>query len=122
MAQVAFDEIGAVTATFLTTGTLRKGDVVEVSGEKTVGPCSDAGRFCGVALDVAADGAAAVQVGGFLRVKVSGEGVTPGRVSLVADGTGGVRKAAAGSGGSGGESGQECLVVSLSGKSAVILM
>ena len=122
MAQVAFDEIGAVTATFLTTGTLKKGDVVEVSGEKTVGPCSDAGRFCGVALDVAADGAAAVQVGGFLRVKVSGEGVTPGRVSLVGDGTRGVRKAAAGSGGSGGESGQECLVVSLSGKSAVILM
>ena len=122
MAQVAFDEIGAVTATFLTTGTLKKGDVVEVSGEKTVGPCSDAGRFCGVALDVAADGAAAVQVGGFLRVKVSGEWVAPGRVSLVADGTGGVRKAAEGSGGSGGESGQECLVVSLSGKSAVILM
>ena len=44
MAQVAFDEIGAVTATFLTTGTLKKGDVVEVSGEKTVGPCPAAGR------------------------------------------------------------------------------
>ena len=78
MAQVAFDEIGAVTATFLTTGTLKKGDVVEVSGEKTVGPCSAAGRFCGVALDVAADRAAGGHGGGLLRGEVSGEGVAPG--------------------------------------------
>ena len=127
MAKVAFDEIGAVTATFLTTGALEKGDVVEVTGEKTVGACTDGGRFCGAAVDVASDGVAAVQVGGFLRVKVSGEGVAPGRVSLVADGDGGVRKASAGTAGSdgassGGETGQEHLVVSVSGGTAVIWM
>ena len=90
MSKISFEGIGEVAATFACGEGVRAGQVVTVSADGTVGACAAGGRFCGVALS-AEDGYAAVQVGGFAVVPVSGEGVTAGLVKLSADGSGGVK-------------------------------
>ena len=85
--QVSYEEIGAVTATFIAQSGVEDGMAVKLAGDSTVGPCTAGERFCGVAL-APVGGFAAVQVGGFARVKYSGTGVVPGWVSLTADGSG----------------------------------
>ena len=114
MKKVSFEEIGAVAASFLAGDNAQKGQMVNISTADTVDGCSADGRFCGLALDVAEDGMACVQVAGFARVPCSDAGVTPGWVALAADGKGGVKKAASG--------GREYLVVSTDGQTAVVLL
>ena len=98
MKKVSFEEIGAVVATFLAGENAKKGQMVGLSAGDTV------------------DGVASVQVSGFARVPCSDAGVTPGWVTLTADGTGGVKKAASG--------GREYLVVSADAdaQTAVVLL
>ena len=95
--QVSYEEIGAVTATFIAQSGVEDGMAVKLAGDSTVCPCTAGERFCGVAL-APVGGFAAVQVGGFARVKYSGTGVAPGWVSLTADGSGGVKQAGSGDG------------------------
>lgn len=95
--QVSYEEIGAVTATFIAQSGVEDGMAVKLAGDSTVGPCTAGERFCGVAL-APVGGFAAVQVGGFARVKYSGTGVAPGWVSLTADGSGGVKQVGSGDG------------------------
>ena len=93
MKKVSFDEVGAVTATFLTGGMVRVGDVVEMAGDDSVSLCNSGLRFCGQALSAAGDGYAAVQLRGAVTVKYSGAKMTAGWQELTGDGYGGVRVA-----------------------------
>ncbi len=92
---VAFDGIGAVMATFLTEEDVTGGEVVKVTANGTVGLCSEGDAFFGVAL-VPTDGAAAVQVSGFMTVHCDSGVPALGYVTLCADGNGGIKTAASG--------------------------
>ena len=48
--QVSYEEIGAVTATFIAQSGVEDGMAVKLAGDSTVGPCTAGERFCGVAL------------------------------------------------------------------------
>ena len=65
MNKVSFEEIGAVAATFFAQKEVKAGQVVKMTGNGQVGPCSAGDKFCGVALDPMRTGAPAVQVKGF---------------------------------------------------------
>ena len=67
------------------------GQVVKVTADGTVGPCTDGEKFCGVALS-AQDGYAAVQLGGLVEVALSGGEIQPGWVKLSAGTDGGVKQ------------------------------
>ena len=95
MSDFSIEEIGAVVATFQVSGEVKGGQVVKVSASRTVAPCTAGDKFCGVALEPRAGGAA-VQVKGFVTVTCTGT-LTPGWALLAADGKGGVQAAAAGS-------------------------
>lgn len=113
MNKVSFEDIGAVTATFLQGEGVVAGQVVKVTKNGEVGPCGDGDAFCGVAL-AGRKGFCGVQVKGFLTVPITSP-VTLGHVALAADGKGGVKTA---------EGGVAALVVSVDegGKSAVICL
>ena len=81
------------------------GQVVKVSGDSTVGPCSPGEKFCGVAATEPRGGCVGVQVSGMAQVKCADGSVTVGYVNLTADGNGGVKAA------SGSDKGCEYLVV-----------
>ena len=79
---VSFEEIGRLSVTFAQEN-CAGGQVCKVSGNGTVAPCAAGDKFCGVAEHVR--GAhAAVQVAGFVEVKVTGA-VDVGYVNLCAD-------------------------------------
>lgn len=92
MSKCSFDGIGAVVATFTAGQGVKGGQVVKVTGNGQVGPCSAGDLFFGVALEPRCD-VAGVQVKGF--VTVAGTGLAVGPAVLVADGNGGVKSAAA---------------------------
>lgn len=94
MNQVSFEEIGAVTATFLAKEDVVPGQVVKITDDGQVGACSDNDAFCGLALSNR-KGFAGVQVKGFLTLPISGS-VSLGQVILAADGTGKVKTASTG--------------------------
>lgn len=94
MNQVSFEEIGAVTATFLAKEDVVPGQVVKITDDGQVGTCSDNDAFCGLALS-SRKGFAGVQVKGFMTLPISGS-VSLGQVILAADGTGKVKSAEAG--------------------------
>ncbi len=94
MNQVSFEEIGAVTATFLAKEDVVPGQVVKITDDGQVGACSDNDVFCGLALSNR-KGFAGVQVKGFLTLPISGS-VSLGQAILAADGTGKVKSAEAG--------------------------
>ena len=50
MNKVSFEEIGAVAATFFAQKEVKAGQVVKMTGNGQVGPCSTGDKFCGVAL------------------------------------------------------------------------
>ena len=104
---VSFEEIGRLAVTFAQDG-CESGAVCKVSANGTVAPCAAGDKFCGLVEGIRG-GAAAVQVVGFARVRVSGS-VNVGYVSLCADGTGGVKAG----------TGREYLVVSVDADTAVI--
>ena len=119
MSKISFEGIGAAVATFAVSGEVKGGQVVKVSASGTVAPCATGDKFCGVALEPRA-GSAAVQVKGFVTVPCTGT-LTPGWAVLCADGSGGVKAAAAGSDGA-APLGVEVLVVSADAGSAVLCL
>ena len=84
MNKVSFEEIGAVAATFFAQKEVKAGQVVKMTGNGQVGPCSAGDKFCGVAMEPR-KGGAAVQVKGFVTVSTTGT-LTPGWAVLAADG------------------------------------
>ena len=140
MNKISFEEAGSLLVTFHAGEGVKEGQVVKVSQNGTVAPCSAGDLFCGLAV-TCKDGAAGVQVQGFAQVKVTLP-VSLGWASLVADGQGGVKQlsaaapASAGEGGTGAASessgssasaagaGVTALVVDVdtAGKSAVIYL
>ena len=89
--KISFEGIGEVVATFACGEGVIAGQVVKVTEDCMVGPCSDGEKFCGVALS-AEDGYAAVQLGGLVKVAATGEDIQAGWVKLSADSAGGVKK------------------------------
>ena len=96
MSKVSFEDIGAVIATFAAQDSVKPGQVVKIAANGQVGACSAKDAFAGQAQSVRG-GFAGVQVKGFLTVSTTGT-VNLGRVSLEADGTGGVQAATTGGG------------------------
>ena len=88
--KISFEGIGEVVATFACGEGVIAGQVVKVTEDCTVGPCSDGEKFCGVALS-AEVGYAAVQLGGLVKVPASGGSMAAGWCKLSADGSGGVK-------------------------------
>ena len=119
MSDFSFEDIGAVAATFQVSGEVKGGQVVKVSASRTVAPCTAGDKFCGVALEPRAGGAA-VQGTGFVTVTCTGT-LSPGWALLAADGKGGVQAAAAGSDDA-DPVGVEVLVVSADTGSAVLCL
>ena len=113
MSKVSFEDIGAVIATFAQDG-VKPGQVVKITANGEVGACSANDAFAGQAQSVRG-GFAGVQVKGFLTLPITGS-VALGRVSLAADGTGGVQTASTG--------GVPALVVSVdaAAKTAVVCL
>ena len=89
--KISFEGIGEVVATFACGEGVTAGQVVKVTADGTVGPWSAGEKFCGVALS-AEDGYGAIQLGGLVKVPVSGGEVQAGWIKLSADGSGGVKK------------------------------
>ena len=114
MSKVSFEDIGAVIATFAAQDSVKPGQVVKIAANGQVGACSAKDAFAGQAQSVRG-GFVGVQVKGFLTVSTTGT-VNLGRVSLEADGTGGVQAATTG--------GVTALVVSVdsAAKTAVICL
>ena len=96
---------------------MKGGQVVKVSANGTVGPCTAGDKFCGVALEPRA-GAAGVQVAGFVQVSCTGS-LSVGPALLVADGQGGVK--AAGSQSVTPESGGQVVIPAPAGVSALVV-
>ena len=69
--KISFEGIGEVVATFACGEGVIAGQVVKVTEDGTVGPCTDGEKFCGVALS-AENGYAAVQLGGLVKVAAIG--------------------------------------------------
>ena len=84
MSKISFEDIGSVVATFLADSGVKGGQVVKLTGNGQVGPCSAGDAFCGVALEPRA-GMAAVQVKGFVPVKTAESGGVAALVAEVRD-------------------------------------
>ena len=114
MSKVSFEDIGAVIATFAAQDGVKPGQMVKITANGEVGACSANDAFAGQAQSVRG-GFAGVQVKGFLTLPITGS-VALGRVSLAADGTGGVQTASTG--------GVPALVVSVdaAAKTAVVCL
>lgn len=97
-----YDGIGYLAVT-VPAGTCGAGQVCMMNTAGQADACSSGGRFMGVC-DEVRKGLAAVQVGGFAKVKYSGSAPALGFAKLAADGAGGVCVSS---------SGQEHLVVAL---------
>lgn len=114
--KVSFEDIGQVLVTCQAGDGVAVGGVVKMSGNGTVAPCAAGERFCGVALSLAKDGCAAVQVKGFVTVPCTDTKVVPGWAALTADGDKGVKTAGS------GDKGAEVLVVSVENGCAVVCL
>ncbi len=88
MKQVSFDDIHSVAATFAAQEGVVSGQVVKITANGQVGPCSDNDAFCGVALSGAPF--VGVQVKGFVTVKATGS-IALGYTKVCANGQGGVK-------------------------------
>ncbi len=112
---ICFEGVGQVAATFQVSGEgVQPGMAVTLTGSGTVG-LGTAGKLpCGVVLGGVRGGAAAVQIGGVVKVGYSGDTApVVGWQGLACDGQGGVKTAA---------SGLSCLVLAVdtTAKTAVI--
>ena len=110
---ISVEEIGQVLVTCMAEENVVQEGVVKLAAADTVAPCADGDRFCGVAVSVAGDGYAAVQVKGFVTVACADSTVVPGWNKLVADGSGGVKV---------GDQGGEILVMSVEDGMAVLCL
>lgn len=68
---VSFEGFGEQVATFSADTSVKRGDWVKLSANGTVSPCAAGDAPCGKAVSVR-DGAAAVQLGGYVSTAVSG--------------------------------------------------
>ncbi len=116
--KVSFEGIGEVMATFYAENGVAAGQVVQLSGDSTVGPCEAGERFFGAAVSVK-DGYVGVQVEGFAQVTCKDTSVTAGYVALTADGNGGVKKVSTASGST--DVGNEYLVVAIHGDETITI-
>ena len=91
MNRISFEEAGSLLVTFHADSGVEAGQVVKVSANGTVAPCEEGELFCGVAVSCR-NGAAGVQVQGFVQVPVTLP-IALGWSRLVADGSGGVMAA-----------------------------
>lgn len=90
--KIAFDNIGDLSATFLSHNA-EKGNVVTMYSPKTVTPASDASDFVGVCT-FSDGGAATVKVKGFVTVSYTGSMVAPGVRKIICSGPDSIRLAA----------------------------
>ena len=94
MSKISFDGIGQELVTFEAASGVTAGHVVKLTDNGKVAKCDAGDAFCGAALNVRG-GYAGVQLRGFVTLNCAGD-ETVGYVSLVADGSGGVKKASRG--------------------------
>ena len=89
--RISFDGVGQWGATFRCQN-VSEGQLVQVSGNGTVGACAAGDGFAGPVLHMGRDGrACTVQLGGVAAVAYSGTAPTAGWAELAADGSGGVK-------------------------------
>lgn len=89
--KIGYEDIGQVAVTMEAADTVKAGMAVSLSGNGAVTVCPDGKAMGGVALNVR-DGAAAVQVGGFVTVGYSGATApAAGWNKLAGDGSGKVK-------------------------------
>ena len=84
MSKISFEGIGEMVATFACAEGVAAGQVVKVTADGTVGACAAGNKICGVTLS-AEDGYAAVQLGGLVKVPVSGGSITAGSGGMKLD-------------------------------------
>lgn len=94
MSKISFEDIGAVVATCQAADDVQGGQVVKLTGNGAVAPCSAGDAFCGMALQPRG-GLAGVQFKGFVTVPYTGS-LQVGWATLAADGSGGVKNADSG--------------------------
>lgn len=92
---VSFEGFNESAATFIASGAVLPGTAVKITSNGTVAPCADGDKFAGVALN-AADGYAAVQLGGYVKCTYTGTAPTVGFAILASGGTNKVKTATAG--------------------------
>ena len=90
MSKISFDGIGQELVTFEAASGVTAGHVVKLTDNGKVAKCDAGDAFCGAALNVRG-GYAGVQLRGFVTLKCAGS-ETVGYNSLVADGSGGVKR------------------------------
>lgn len=91
MANISFEGIGALYATFEAKGVLKEGAPCKVGANDAAQSCSAGDNFCGVASADSSGGTVSVQLRGFVTVTYTGTAPTLGYCALVADGTGKVK-------------------------------
>lgn len=94
MSKISFEDIGSLLVTFYADEGVQDGQVVKVVSNGTVAPCQKGDLFCGVA-GAPRNGVVGVQVDGFVKVAATLP-LSVGKVSLAADGNGGVMAAEGG--------------------------
>ena len=94
MSKISFEGIGSVMATCQAEEGVIGSQVVKLTDNGMVAPCSAGDAFCGVAMEPRA-GITGVQFKGFMTVTCTGS-LTPGWATLAADGSGGIKTAASG--------------------------
>lgn len=102
---ICFEGVGQAAATFRAEGEVLPGMAVTLTGSGTVGPGTDGGALCGVALGAPRGGAAAVQIGGAAKVSYTGTAPKAGWQGVACDGKGGVKTVTTG--------GVNCLVLAV---------
>ena len=88
---VSFGGMGEVVATFKTNGVVKAGNPVKMQSNGTVQACSNSDRFCGIAISVADDGYATVQLGGYMKATYSGSAFSVGYAHALAASDGKVK-------------------------------
>lgn len=88
--KIGYEDIGQVTVTLNAEEQVKAGMAVSLSGGGTAAVCPDGTAMCGVARNVR-DGAAAVQLSGFVTVGYSGAKPAVGWNKLAGDGSGKVK-------------------------------
>ncbi len=111
--KISFGGIGEKMVTFIGEG-VHAGDAVKVTGAGTVSPCADGEAFDGFVTGLCGE-YAGVTIGGAVTARCTGPAPSFGRTELCADGSGGVKAAAAGSG-------ARCLVVDYDGENVTFIM
>lgn len=102
---ISFNGFNKKLATFEIAGQMYKGDVVKMTDNYKVSPCSSGDDFCGTLVSKENDNCGAIQLTGATTVIYSGTAPSVGYCNLVADGNCGVKVSSTG--------GQPHLIVSV---------